>query len=1715
MIFRLLCIVAVILSGVARAQTTPLSDLEALRYIASQPDLIAAFGADAAKGRSHYETWGIKEGRKITFEPLNYTASHPDLMAAFGIDEIKAVTHYIQWGFKEGRKVTFTRLHALRYIASHADLIAVFGADAQKGLRHYIQFGFVEKRAISFSELDALRYVASYGDLILGLGAGVESAVVHYIEVGFREGRTIRFDPQRYLQAPSNADLLNAFGTDYLAATLHYINFGFKEGRTKSADSKPPEFQGSVSSVTFGDQRVGGSATRVLTVRNSGEESLLFESVSITGGTSKEFSVASRCGSLLSPGSSCVVNIVFSPLDRGAETAVLSIRHNAAGRITNLPISAKGVAPVLVASTLNVDFGSRPVNSPSEQVKIVFKNEGDASLNLDGSFYLDGGSLHFPVYSNCMFTSIPVNGSCEITAQFLPKRAGNLSVKVSWYHDAENSPAILQLKGSASGPAIEFGSNSLAFGSQPLNSTSDQKNLVVSNLGDAPLSINAIEIRGVASADYKQTNDCKTVAINDRCVIKVSFNPSQLGSKAATLNILHNSPANASSNISLSGTGVNVAPVIGASPRSLVFPSQGVGVASAPQAIKISNRGSSEMTIKAISITGDDSGDFSHTTTCGPTLAVGVSCELRVIFKPIRAGSRSASVSVSHNAAGGTEVVPLSGTGGLASVNNFICESTLSEASVESSTVSSDLDIRDTDDRLGFTVRIPSWRQSDFNGGAILRLEAVDSPSLRIEANANCPIVNLVDPTKFKGRAGICNIDISSILTAPSGSRFRLSLLRRSANASGSTSLVIQYSTLISLGRASLRPPILVGDVSRGRVNLTWRPVDGATSYRVFRINGGTAELIADRITALSVSLDAPDGIARSYALRAVNDTHDSGLSNSVSLTPGLSPLSRVVINDLQLVQTVAGRPDDPVPLIASKAGIVRAYFSVNGNEDGRGGIVRLSRAGTGNFIDISGPILNKPDSGRQATSCVATFDLRDAAAAWFTPGDVNLTVQVDYGDRIVAGSPTLKLLTKSFYFVPQKPIQIMLFPISTATYGSPTDTEMSEFKAELGALLDSMYPNASIYIETAERPFSSGLALSPPDFDAWVNVLDRLNTLRNAELSGKKCDRFYYGVFKSAGPSIYTKNYPGGLGGIAFLPDKSTLGGCPPLTGIGTLHDSVTFDNALIAAHEIGHNHGLLHVAATGAISDFCGAPSGVDKFFPHLRGEIGQIGYDAFNHRVLDPVLHTDIMTYCQRYWISDYHFKKIRQFQEELFDNQSIVSSSSVDKALSDGEPLEVLMIRGIADLAEGRWSVTSLLNVVGAASSADTSADYEAEIVFGSGASRTYPVVLHKLDHSAKSIFEVRVADKGGLKKIFVKGKSGKSVLEWTLGAPEYGSAWEAKQQGEALARRVSEGLWEVQPWDGGDRLVIRVRAEQRSFVGNDDGSQALVVPASVGDSLEIFGTQNGTRVSISLSDDAEASPNNSEPMQNQERIGTKNEPISRRGITSADGSTRLGHLDFRAQVRKPPILAKKEARVPDESVARDVDPLSGGVYQLHRWKDKIGKREQAWRIDFRGGPEALFGSKNLPSTTEVQWRGPAGWSTALPTNGWVRVCSDRVWVAQDGYQTLLHSADKGLTDVRTFQVPLGEVSEAALVTDLRCEGDAGVRLEGYVFTVDAEQPQLFPSNNGVRRFALILNRRGEVSWRDIRSARFDLNDLCSAPADEQQMFCNEANKAVGW
>ena len=44
---------------------TTLTDLEALKYIASNPDLIKAFGTNINKAKSHYINYGKAEGRSL------------------------------------------------------------------------------------------------------------------------------------------------------------------------------------------------------------------------------------------------------------------------------------------------------------------------------------------------------------------------------------------------------------------------------------------------------------------------------------------------------------------------------------------------------------------------------------------------------------------------------------------------------------------------------------------------------------------------------------------------------------------------------------------------------------------------------------------------------------------------------------------------------------------------------------------------------------------------------------------------------------------------------------------------------------------------------------------------------------------------------------------------------------------------------------------------------------------------------------------------------------------------------------------------------------------------------------------------------------------------------------------------------------------------------------------------------------------------------------------------------------------------------------------------------------------------------------------------------------------------------------------------------------------------------------------------------------------
>ncbi len=222
-----------------------LTYLEALKYLASNSDLINAFGLDSNDAKLHYKNYGKAEGRDLnSFNPSQYLKNYADLESIFGNDETLALEHYVAYGFFEGRNDRqLTDLQLLKYIASNPDLISAFGANTDSAYSHYLNFGQSEGRSLAtFSASD---YLEKYSDLSAVFGDDKTSALKHYIQYGYAEGRTDSSTGSgsgssgssnlTYLEAlnyiASHDDLINAFGTDVNSAKSHYTNYGKSEGR--------------------------------------------------------------------------------------------------------------------------------------------------------------------------------------------------------------------------------------------------------------------------------------------------------------------------------------------------------------------------------------------------------------------------------------------------------------------------------------------------------------------------------------------------------------------------------------------------------------------------------------------------------------------------------------------------------------------------------------------------------------------------------------------------------------------------------------------------------------------------------------------------------------------------------------------------------------------------------------------------------------------------------------------------------------------------------------------------------------------------------------------------------------------------------------------------------------------------------------------------------------------------------------------------------------------------------------------------------------------------------------------------------------------------------------------------------------------------------------------------------------------------------------------
>ncbi|PYJ70333.1 MAG: hypothetical protein DME76_05825, partial [Verrucomicrobia bacterium] len=162
----------------------------------------------------------------------------------------------------------------------------------------------------------------------------------------------------------------------------------------------------------------------------------------------------------------------------------------------------------------------------------------------------------------------------------------------------------------------------------------------------------------VASGDFVSENNCGSSLLpGESCTIRVAFSPTEKGDRTGAVTITDDA-ANSPQVITLTGTGT----VVELTPTSVNFGDQRVGTISPPQTVRLTNTGSTSLSIRGIGIVGNNFGDFVETTTCGSSVPANSSCAIDVRFRPTATGLRTASVKVQHDS-GGAQPVTLRGRG--------------------------------------------------------------------------------------------------------------------------------------------------------------------------------------------------------------------------------------------------------------------------------------------------------------------------------------------------------------------------------------------------------------------------------------------------------------------------------------------------------------------------------------------------------------------------------------------------------------------------------------------------------------------------------------------------------------------------------------------------------------------------------------------------------------------------------------------------------------------------------------------------------------------------------------------------------------------------------------------------------------------------------------------------------------------------------------------
>ena len=415
-------------------------------------------------------------------------------------------------------------------------------------------------------------------------------------------------------------------------------------------------FNPQVSGTTSGQQTI--------TVTNTGNSPFTFTNVTI----SKNYALSNDCSGQLPAGNSCSIGVTFTPSGTGSETGTVTITDSVKGSPQTVALSGTGIlaSQGIELSQTAVVFDPQTVSTLSPPQTVYYYNQGNTTVTIntvtqaDAEFQLTG--------SSCVAgTLVSPQTACSFRITFKPSAAGARSSTLQITDTLSGSTArTVSLSGTGitgNVPGVNLTPASLTFTTQAEGTVSAAQNINLTNNGLGNLTFTSIAITGADPGDFSQTNNCVSpIAAGFSCNIAVTFSPTAIGARSASVSVTDNATGSPQS-VTLTGTGkAGALPAVTLTPTSLSFPNVALNTKSS-KSVTVENSGAAPLSFTSISIAGTVSPDFTQNNTCTGSIAVGKTCTVTVNFTPSTFEDQTASVTLVDNAAISTQTIPITGNG--------------------------------------------------------------------------------------------------------------------------------------------------------------------------------------------------------------------------------------------------------------------------------------------------------------------------------------------------------------------------------------------------------------------------------------------------------------------------------------------------------------------------------------------------------------------------------------------------------------------------------------------------------------------------------------------------------------------------------------------------------------------------------------------------------------------------------------------------------------------------------------------------------------------------------------------------------------------------------------------------------------------------------------------------------------------------------------------